>query len=121
MKRGIRSVASLRRLSTCHLCCAWIAKDGTSYHLSDRPGEGSHGGVAETVLGDHTRGRGLDEQGFLHLSYGGPFMGSRTEQPTQAQLDRLFDIQVALEARKAGQARYIASYLAAQAEKDLAS
>lgn len=106
----------LAKMKTCDLCCCWVAPDGKSSHLSPEPGLGSHGGVAES-LGDLTRGRELDKQGYMHVSYGGPFFGDPGAVPTQAQLDTLFDIQQELDKRKASAARYIESYLAKQHEK----
>ena len=89
-----------RGMRDCQVCCAWIDPSGKAYHLSDKPGLGSHGGLAENLLDDPDRGRGLEDRGFLHLSYGWVMYADRT-RPTQAQLDAVWDILTELKRRKA--------------------
>jgi hypothetical protein len=103
----------LEDLADCELCCAWIAPDGKASHLNfSVPGEGSHCTLAEYVLKDDTGGRGLDAKGFLHLSGGGPYMGRAGHEPTQAQLDTLFDIQQEMVRRgQIAKAGYVQSFL----------
>jgi hypothetical protein len=104
-------------MRTCDVCCCWIAPDGKASHLGEVAGFGSHCGVA-VELGDQSGGRELDEKGYMHVSYGGPYFGDPGRAPTQAQLDTLFDIQQELTKRKSAAADYIKRYLTAQAEKD---
>lgn len=99
-------------MSKCNLCCAWIAPDGTSTHLG--PLGGSHHGVAYS-LDDATGGRELEKKGYMHLSYGSAWV--TIGEPTQAQLDRLFDIQQELIKRDSYRAETIEKYLTQQREK----
>lgn len=105
----------LSEMSPCNVCCAWIAPDGTAHHLGWK-GLGSHHGVAYK-LDDETGGRGLDEQGYLHLSYGSPYFGTTGQKPTQGQLDHLFDVLQELKRIKRNDpAHYIEEYLQKQEE-----
>lgn len=107
-------------MGECGLCCCWIAPDGTSTHLYEGTmGWNSHCQVASDQLGDESGGRGLDNKGYMHVSYGSPYMGGHDQVPTQAQLDTLFDIQQELIKRRplSRSADYIHSYLKAVQEK----
>lgn len=112
MKKDGRKLTSM---TGCEVCCFWLAPDGTSSHLGDRMGR-SHHSVAYN-LDDPTGGRDLEDKGYLHVSYGSPFFAKPGTVPTQAQLDRLFDIQQELASRKLKTAEYIGHFLTITREK----
>ncbi len=64
---------------------AWIDPEGNVYHVP----ECKHWKVAE-LLG--SRMDTLEAKGWMHLSYGNIYSGGR--EPTQAQLDALFVIEL---------------------------
>jgi hypothetical protein len=76
----------------------WISPAGKVTFVN----EGSHCSVARD-LGDERAGRGLEEKGYLHVSYSSVMKGwgsgndGREIDPTQAQLDALWDISVRVE------------------------
>lgn len=113
MKKPVGN-ADMTPMSICNVCCSWIAPDGARYHLGELGS--SHGGVASR-LGDTRFGRDLDEQSYVHISFGSPYMGKPGAKPTQAQLDSLFDIEQELTRRKSLRAGYIHTFLAKQLEE----
>jgi hypothetical protein len=73
----------------------WISPAGKVTFVGGKAGD-SHCEVART-LGDATAGRELEEKGWLHVSYSSIYRGyrdGRDLEPTQAQLDALWDISV---------------------------
>lgn len=92
---------------------AWIAPDGTVTFCDDI----SHCTAAKK-LGDETGGWKLDEDGWLHLSYGDAWVYKG--EPTQAQLDTLGDIAVELAKAHPGNrsAEYISQYIARAVTKE---
>lgn len=104
-------MTTLEDAKGCDLCCFWLAPDGTSSHVG-----GSHVRVA-AELGDETGGRELEKKGYLHVS-GGYVSAGKDMEPTQAQLDTLFDIEQKL-IKDGGQRRSepISNFLRKQAEK----
>jgi hypothetical protein len=55
-----------------------------------------HSTIAREVLGDETGGRDLERAGYVHVSWTSVYGGYSPErgvmEPTQAQLDALFDL-----------------------------
>lgn len=105
-----------KAMADCHVCCAWIAPDGKATHLSDEPGMTTHSSVARHALGSKNGGWELDDAGYVHMSYGATYMGPDKE-PTQAQLDTLFDIQTELERREMYVSVYVERFIQKQQEK----
>lgn len=76
----------------------WISPTGAVTFVDEFGG--SHCRAAEH-LGDKTGGVGLEEQGYLHVSYSSVYTGYDAKtgkylDPTQAQLDQLFDLAIAI-------------------------
>lgn len=77
----------------------WIAPNGKVHFVGE---DASHSIIAR-ILGDQNGGAELEGKGYLHVSYSSIMPGydvrtQREIEPTQAQLDALFDIVLRVEA-----------------------